>query len=68
MVRSFILGALVVAASVGMSASGNAAHISHYNPYRSFNAGINYGAQQWERTHAHRSSSHNVHFRHAVRG
>lgn len=69
MVRSFILGMLVVAASIGMSASSNAGTTSRYNPYRSFNAsGINYGAQQWERTHTHRSHSHNAYFRHAARG
>lgn len=69
MVRSFILGLFVIAASIGMSASSNAAQVSRYNPYRSFNAaGVNYGAHQWQRTHGYGSSSHNAYYGHAHRG
>ena len=58
MVRCVILGLLVVAAAVGMSAASQAGTISRNNPYRSFNiSGINYGSQQWERNRGQRSSS-----------
>lgn len=60
MVRSFILGLFVVAATAGLSANCDAGMISKNNPYRSFNiSGINYGSQNWERTHGNRSSSRN---------
>lgn len=69
MVRSFILGLFVVAAVVGMSSSSEAARISRNNPYRSFNvSGINYGSQNWERTHGRRSSSQNYRYSSHFRG
>ena len=69
MVRSFILRMFVVAAAIAMSAASEAALVSRYNPYRSFNAaGVNYGAHQWQRTHGYSSSPHHTYYGHAHRG
>jgi hypothetical protein len=51
MMRKSIWAALlaVVAAASATTAQASVAHRG--NPYRSFNSGVNYGAQQWEHTH-----------------
>lgn len=46
-----IVLALLAGAMVLLSASASQASLSRNNPYRSFNSGTNYGAQQWERHH-----------------
>ena len=44
--------ALIASAIIAICGScGHAAHLSASNPYRSFNSGVNYGAQQWEHSH-----------------
>jgi len=46
-----IVMAMLAAAMLMLSASASQAALSRNNPYRSFNSGVNYGAQQWERNH-----------------
>lgn len=45
------LRALLAVVVLATFASVGGAALSPNNPYRSFNSGINYGAQMWERTH-----------------
>ena len=52
MYRKALLSVVVLAGSMILAASSAQARLtSPYNPYRSFNSGVNYGAQQWERDH-----------------
>lgn len=48
-----VVWALLAGATLMLTASASQAALSRNNPYRSFNSGINYGAQQWERNHHH---------------
>jgi hypothetical protein len=44
---------LLAGAMLMLTAGASQAALSRNNPYRSFNSGINYGAQLWERSHHH---------------
>ena len=59
MQRKIVIAALLGLAMLVSTAATTFAQagLSPRNPYRSFNSGVNYGAQQWERSH-HRYCGH----------
>lgn len=60
MIRKATLALTFAIVSLLMSSASQAAVTSIRNPYRSFNSGVNYGAQQWERSHCAHHHAHLV--------